>query len=36
MYEHYLGVDLHKRRTYLVLMDAQVSRSVQESPERSE
>src|SRR5215212_8872156 len=22
MYEHYLGVDLHKRRTYLVLMDA--------------
>ena len=23
MYEHYLGVDLHKRRTYLVLMDAQ-------------
>jgi transposase len=23
MFEHYLGVDLHKRRTYLVLMDAQ-------------
>ena len=22
MYEHYLGVDLHKRRNYLVLMDA--------------
>ena len=23
MYQHYLGVDLHKRRTYVVLMDAQ-------------
>ena len=22
MYQHYLGVDLHKRRTYVVLMDA--------------
>lgn len=23
MYQHYLGVDLHGRRTYLVLMDAE-------------
>ena len=21
MYQHYLGVDLHRRRTYVVLMD---------------
>ena len=23
MYQHYLGVDLHRRRSYVVLMDAQ-------------
>jgi activator of 2-hydroxyglutaryl-CoA dehydratase len=23
MYQHYLGVDLHSKRTYLVLMDAE-------------
>ena len=22
MYQHYLGVDLHRRRSYVVLMDA--------------
>jgi predicted NBD/HSP70 family sugar kinase len=23
MYQHYLGVDLHRKRTYVVLMDSQ-------------